>query len=133
HLKPLSLFTAFQKSKLSHKAITRFFLKCNDLSTDLFIHAIADILGKGIPENASAFLEFADLMCRTYSGTFVPMTKHPRFLNGDDLIREFGLSPSPLFSKILRHVEEERLSQTIRTRDDALSVVKNFLILNNLS
>ena len=133
HLKPLSLFTAFQKSKLSHKAITRFFLKCNDLSTDLFIHAIADIFGKGVPENASAFMEFAGLMCRTYSGTFVPMTKHPRLLNGDDLIREFGLSPSPLFSKILRHVEEARFSQTIRTREDALRVVKNFLILNNRS
>ncbi|MFZ2633266.1 MAG: HDIG domain-containing metalloprotein [Desulfosalsimonadaceae bacterium] len=133
HLKPLSLFTAFQKDKLSQKAITRFFLKCDDLSTDLFIHAIADILGKGIAENATAFMEFADHMCKAYSGTFIPMAGHPRLLNGDDLIREFGLAPSPLFSKILRHVEEERLSQTIRTRDDALSVVKNFLILNNPS
>jgi len=61
------------------------------------------------------------------------MTKHPRLLNGDDLVREFGLQPSPLFSKILRHVEEERLSQAIRTRDDALLVVKNFLNINNPS
>jgi poly(A) polymerase len=133
HLKPLSLFTAFQKNKLSQKAITRFFLKYDDLSADLFIHAIADILGKGISKNATAFMEFVDQMCKAYSGTFIPMAGRPRLLNGDDLIREFGLAPSPLFSKILRHVEEERFLETIRTRDEALAVVKNFLILNNPS
>jgi hypothetical protein len=133
----LSLFTAFHKNKLSQKAITRFFLKCNDLSSDLFsdllIHAIADILGKGIGENTTAFMAFADQLCADYSGAFVPIAKHPRLLNGDDLIGEFGLSPSPLFAKILRHVEEERLSGNIRTRKDALAVVKNFLNIDNLS
>jgi poly(A) polymerase len=133
HLKPLSLFTAFQKNNLSQKAIARFFLKSDGLSTDLFIHAIADILGKGIAENTSTFMEFADQICKAYSGTFIPISEQPRLLNGDDLIREFHLSPSPLFSKILRHVDEERLSQTIQTRDDALAFVKNFLILNNPS
>ncbi len=133
HLYPLSLFTAFQKNNLSRKGITRFFLKCGNLSTDLFIHAIADICGKGIPENAFAFMAFADQICRIYSRSFIPMTQRPRLLSGDDLIREFGLSPSPLFSKILRHVEEERLAQTITTRGDALKLVKNFLILNNPS
>jgi tRNA nucleotidyltransferase/poly(A) polymerase len=137
HLRPLSLFTAFQKNKLSQKAITRFFLKCNDLSIDLFsdllIHAIADILGKGIAKNTTAFMAFADQVCAAYAGTFVPIAKHPRLLNGDDLIRDLGLSPSPLFAKILRHVEEERLSGNIRTREDALAVVKNFLNIDNLS
>jgi len=137
HLRPLSLFTAFQKNKLSQKAITRFFCKCNDLSIDLFIdlliHAIADILGKGIAENTMAFMDFADQICGAYSGAFVPIAKHPRLLNGNDLIREFGISPSPLFAKILRHVEEERLSGNIRTREEALMVVKFFLNIDNLS
>ncbi|RJP87674.1 MAG: CCA tRNA nucleotidyltransferase [Desulfobacteraceae bacterium] len=133
HLKPLALFTAFQKNRLSQKAISRFFLKCNNLSIDLFTHAIADICGKGITDNASAFIEFADQIGKAYTTSFFPLTNRPQLLNGDDLIREFGLSPSPLFSKILRHVEEERISQTISTRDEALASVKKFINLHNPS
>jgi len=104
-----------------------------DLFSDLLIHTIADIMGKGIAENAAAFMNFADQICAAYADAFVPIAKHPRLLNGDDLIGEFGLSPSPLFTKILSHVEEERLSGNIRTREDALAVVKNFLNIDNLS
>lgn len=133
HLKPLSLFTLFQKTRLSQKAVNRFFLKCGHLSGDLLTHAVADAFGKGDPENAAAFAAFADTLHKAYAGSFLPIKNLPQLLSGDDLIREFGLSPSPLFAKILRGVEEERLLGVLRNRDEAIIWVKNYLFPNNPS
>jgi len=49
--------------------------------------------------------------------------KPPPLLRGDDLIRE-GYRPSPLFKKILRAVEDAQLEGTVRTRDEALCLVR---------
>jgi len=131
HLKPLSLFTAYQKNRLSPKAITRFFLKSGDMTADLFIHTIADIYGKGIEKNTNAFVEFTNHMIHTYLNKFVPRASNPPLINGHDLINEFGLTPSPIFAKILGHVKEEQIAGNIKNRNEALSLAKK--ILNNPS
>lgn len=46
----------------------------------------------------------------------------PRIINGDDIISEFKLKPSPLVGKILREVEELRAIGKIKTREEALGV-----------
>jgi len=51
----------------------------------------------------------------------------PVLITGNDLINEFGLSPSPLFKKIIFKVEEAMLSNQINTRQEALSLVKKLL------
>jgi poly(A) polymerase len=51
----------------------------------------------------------------------------PKLVTGNDLIREFGLSPSPLFKTILTHVEEKRLTGEITTKAEALSNVRQYL------
>ncbi len=133
HLRPLSLFTAFSQNRLSKKAISRFFLKCDQLTKDILIHTTADLYGKGINKNirknTRAFIEFLNHMIKLYSDSFLPKKSTPPLINGDDLINEFGLKPSPLFSKILQHVEEERFSDNITTRNEAFILVKNFLNL----
>ncbi|HKY08672.1 MAG TPA: CCA tRNA nucleotidyltransferase [Candidatus Binatia bacterium] len=47
----------------------------------------------------------------------------PPLLRGDDLI-ELGLKPGPLFSEILRRIEDQQLGGEISSRDDALAWVK---------
>jgi putative nucleotidyltransferase with HDIG domain len=44
-------------------------------------------------------------------------------VRGDDLIA-MGLEPGPLFSKILRQVEDQQLGGDLRNRDDALDWIK---------
>ncbi len=44
-----------------------------------------------------------------------------------DLIKDFALKPSPLFKKILRQVEEARISQKIKNKDEAILLVKDIL------
>lgn len=48
----------------------------------------------------------------------------PRLLKGDDLIT-MGFSPGPLFSEILRAVEDAQLDGEITTPDEARRMVKN--------
>ena len=127
HLRPLSLFNAFRQHRLTKKAISRFFLKCHPLTEEILIHSTADLYGKGIRKNIREFTRFLNHIIDEYTDSFTPKKTLPPLLTGRDLIREFDLAPSPLFSRILTHLEEERFAETITTRADALIWVKNFL------
>jgi poly(A) polymerase len=48
----------------------------------------------------------------------------PRLLNGNDLI-DMGFSPGPLFSEILRAVEDAQLDGEITTSDEARVMIRN--------
>ena len=129
HLRPLSLFNAYNQDRLSKKAISRFFLLCGTMTKDLLIHTTADLYGKGINKNTRAFIEFLNYLIPIYTDSFLPKKGLSTLINGNDLINEFGLKPSPEFSKILRNIDEERFSGNITTRNEALILVKNFLNL----
>jgi len=130
HLKALPLYTAFKHDRLTKKAAARFFLKCGHMAKEILIHTAADLYGKGIKENTREFIEFLNHMIQIYSDSFLHIESiPPPLINGNDLIREFSLKPSPLFSKILTYIEEERFSENISTRDEALAHVKKFLNL----
>lgn len=46
--------------------------------------------------------------------------KLPRLITGDDLIKKLKLTPSPIFSKILRGIEEAQALKKIKTKKQAL-------------
>jgi len=129
HIRPLFLFTAYQKKTLTNKGIIRFFNKCGDNTPALLLHAIADIQGKWNKGNArdKDFISFAKKMIQDYISVFKPEKKLPPLLTGYDLMTEFGLTPSPLFKKILNNVEEARLCKTIKSRQDALILAKKII------
>jgi len=47
-----------------------------------------------------------------------------RLIDGNDLIKELKLQPSPLFSKILNEVEEQQVLGKIETKKDALNLAR---------
>lgn len=53
--------------------------------------------------------------------------KPERLVNGDDLMREFKLSPSPLIGKILRRLEELQAIGKIKTKELALKAAKRLI------
>ena len=150
HIRPLFLFISHQKKILTKKGMTRFFIKCGDNSPALLLHTIADIQGKGDKPvcvqrtgredvrlvcvqrtgRDAAFIEFAKAMLLRFFSDFMPRQIKPPLITGYDLINEFGLTPSPLFKKILKIMQEERLSSTINTRQEAIRLAKK--ILTNL-
>ena len=129
HLNPLFLFTALQKKTLTHKGVTRFFKKCGDNTPALLLHAIADIMAKGDTPNQThkAFIGFVKEMIHHFFHSFKPKITEPPLITGRDLIQEFGLIPSPEFKKILNIVQEEILTNKIKSRSEALAWVRDYI------
>ncbi|PIQ97626.1 MAG: hypothetical protein COV67_03260 [Nitrospinae bacterium CG11_big_fil_rev_8_21_14_0_20_56_8] len=65
--------------------------------------------------------------CAFYFGRYLPAKDQPPLINGDDLIREFGLAPSPLFRDILECVEESRVLGTLQSREEAVRLASRLL------
>lgn len=127
HLTPLHLFNAHRKQQLTRRAIFRFLIKSRPLAVDLLIHAIADARGKKTFHSPAAFEQFCRQLVHTYVFDFQKKSKFPPLITGHDLINELHLSPSPLFTRLLSRVEEERFAGRLRTRSEALEWVKNFI------
>jgi hypothetical protein len=129
HARPRFLFTALHEHKAGPRAVTRFFMKCAEYIPDLFIIAAADMLGKeaDLSERSTAFLAFLNQLMIDFEANFTSRKSGPRLITGHDLSAEFGLAPSPLYKKILSRVEEERLSRSDMTRQEALALVKKLI------
>ncbi|MBW1697887.1 MAG: CCA tRNA nucleotidyltransferase [Deltaproteobacteria bacterium] len=126
HLRPLLLFQASENKKLTHRARVRFFMKAGENTPFLLLHAIADQKSKYKASNDS-FLAFSLNMLNRFYKEYRIMRTKPPLITGHDLIKEFGLNPSPRFGKILRMVEEARLSRQITSKEEALGLVQNYL------
>jgi len=128
HLRPLSLFTARRNNRLTARGLARFYVKCGDNTPFLLLHALADNQAKkNDPDNADFKLFIRDLLLR-YFDDFKPVQVKPPLITGTDLIKEFNLTPSPRFKKILAVVEEARLLQKLTTRKEALQLVEDILL-----
>ncbi len=130
HQRPLELFLSAnnRSGKASSKAVGRFFRKCGDHAPSLLLHALADNLVKIEQQNTNVngmHQLIVDLLF-TYFESIQTRRANP-LINGDDLIRSFGLSPSPLFGSILGQIEDAYLAGSIQNRDQALEWVKNLI------
>ena len=130
HLKPLFLFNSQLKNQLKHKTITRFFITCNKLTPWILLHFIADTYGKKEIINDN-IIRFAIKLMTDFTLKFSIEQTKPALINGNDLIAEFRLPPSPIFTTILNSVEEARLSGKIQNKKKALKLAKK--IISDLS
>jgi tRNA nucleotidyltransferase/poly(A) polymerase len=126
HLKPLFLFNLQQDNQLTHKAVTRFFMACGDLTPCVLLHFIADTYGKKEQVN-DTIIKFAINLMTEYVSKFLKEKSKPALINGNDLISKLGLAPSPMFSKILNSIEEARLAGEIQNKKAALQLAKQII------
>lgn len=129
HMRPFFVFAALQKQTAARRAVTRFFMKCAANTPALLIMAAADMLGKTERrgEQTSAFINFIRQLMIDFETNHKPRKSRPRLITGHDLRAEFGLEPSAVFKKILARVEEERLSRSDMTRQEALDLVRKLI------
>jgi len=129
HLRPLFLYKAWRDKTTSSKILTRFFMKCRDNIIDLLLHAIADFKGKEEDngERSQLFEAFAMDVIDLFFMKFRPKIQQAPLITGKDLIKDLGLSPSPLFKTILDITEEARISGTIKTKQEALDLAAKIL------
>jgi len=124
-----SLFRAPRNKRQYREGVTRFFMKCRDYTPDLMVHALALMMAEAsrTEKEYQAFEDFFSELIHNYFSVFRPKESMPRLITGRDLIREFGLKPSPLFKSILNFIEEKRLLQENLTRIEALELIKTRL------
>jgi len=129
HLEPLRLWIHAEKGALSRKAVTRFFMRCEELTPLILLHALADHRGKHT-RNAPTeddFSRFVQQLLTAYFVDYQQKKNRRPLLNGHDLISEFDLKPGPDFKFILNRVETARLAGEAVTRENGFGIVSNLL------
>ncbi len=122
-------FELFNVTHRRPRDVVRFFLATDDRLPDLLLLALsnvfadADLTGKQM----AAFAAFVNEMLKIFFFRHLPKQRRPPPLTGDDLIRQFGLKPSPRFREILDIINEERLVRSHLTRAQALKLVGEYL------
>ncbi len=129
HMWPFHLYNASLKTRITPKAILKLGRAAGDDLIGLFLLVMADSLagqGPGKPSAMEAGVAalFSEVH-RTYTTRLVPMLATP-LLTGDDLICHLGLTPGPLFARILARLQEQRASHPGLTREEALRWASEF-------
>ncbi len=70
---------------------------------------------------------FCNRILKFYYEQFLPVVSKKPLLNGEDIILQFRLSPSPLFGKILGDVQKAQVLGSINTRDDAIALTRKII------
>lgn len=65
---------------------------------------------------------FCDQILNFYFRQYLPTMNKKPLLNGEDIISQFGISPSPFFGKILHCVQKAHVLGNIATHDEALAL-----------
>jgi poly(A) polymerase len=129
HCQPITLFGAQQKNLPVAKEFIRLFLDCKDITPAVLLHALAEFRGQNQADDPAIneFTGFIRMLMQKYYSELLPRAALPSPINGNDLIKEFGMKPSAEFRHILNRVEEERLCRPAFSRDEALKLAGNLL------
>jgi poly(A) polymerase len=131
HMRPFLLMPLFRQGRLSLRALGRLVRAARRDLPGLFTLAMADSLaaqGCQKPRDAEKVLaDLADAAHHFLKERLEPQERQPRLLNGHDLIKVLGLKPGPRFRRLLTAVEEAQWEGTVRTREEALQLVRSLL------
>ncbi|MBF0541831.1 MAG: CCA tRNA nucleotidyltransferase [Nitrospirae bacterium] len=106
--------------------LARFLMRIDGHVYSLFVLSLSMVrVIKGTDEDK--FIESAAEILSYYNNEYLPLSKKPRLINGDDLEEIFGIEPSVQFREILNMVEEKRLAGEICSKEEAVRVVEKFL------
>lgn len=125
HLRPLLLGL---QGKVSRRALYRFFRDAGDAALNVVLLSMTDTRateGRSTGETARIDRMHHDML-EFFFHDF-QRARRARLLTGKDLIREFNLTPGPIFRKMLEAVEEMAAAGEIRTKEEAIVWVRKNL------
>jgi poly(A) polymerase len=130
HMRPFLLLPLFREGRLSLRALGRLVRASRPELPGLFALAMADSLaGQGPLKPADCEAVLSDLAEAAYGflkERLEPQERLPRLLTGRDLIN-LGLEPGPRFRELLTAVEEAQWEGQVKTREEALALVRRLL------
>ena len=128
HLRP-GYLSNFKKP--SKKAIFRFLRDTGQESVSVVLLSLADQRATRGPLTTEKDQKHHEAICFQVIQEFFIKQKqepHVKLLDGKDLMKVFKLQPGPVFSKILKHIEEQQDLGNIKTRKDALNLAKTLIV-----
>lgn len=131
HMWPFHLNNARRKTGITARACLRLVKSIGNDLPGLFLLAMADSLagaGVGKPSGMEASLaELYQEVAALYDQRIKPVLASPLLLNGHDLRNVFGLTPGPLFRRLLDELEKAQVEWAVRSREQAIHWVERYL------
>ena len=128
HMRPTQMS---KEGMPSQKAIYRFFRDSGSSGVDILFLSLADHLAARGPELDILQWKWHVQLVNFVLAEYFRQRKleiPSRLLNGHDLIKNFNLQPGPMIREMLELVQEAQVAGEIKTRDEALSYIKNRLL-----
>ena len=121
----------FASAKVNEPLLYRFTKKYDtELMAGIFLaRAVQSATEKDL--ETEAFLQAAHRVTEFYFQRYLPAMENEALITGDDLIRDFKLTPSPLFQLILNEVEEGRVLGTIQSKNQAATIAQQIIATHN--
>ncbi len=116
HLKPAQLFIGAAKAAAIRRLAKRVKI------SELVMVATADFLGRTTKEAQSGYFEAGEWLLEQAKELKVAVKPLDNIVTGKDLIA-LGISPSPLFSKILDDVYNKLIEGSLKSKDEALGYI----------
>ena len=129
HLRPTNM--SYNLDLPTPRAIYRYYRDLEDVAIDTLYLAMADYLAAKGPEIApDNWAKHAKMIAHILqTGSIQPQndTKPTRLLTGTDIINELGIQPGPQIGAILEHINESQAAGIIKTKEDALTLVGQYI------
>jgi tRNA nucleotidyltransferase/poly(A) polymerase len=127
HMRPHHLMD----SGPTRRAIYRFFRDAGEAGVDVLLLSLADHLathGPDLdPDRWARRLELSRAMLDEYFHRREETVSPPALITGRDVMRESGLKSGPEVGRVLEAVREAQAAGEVRTRDEALELLKRLV------
>ncbi|HUF54562.1 MAG TPA: HD domain-containing protein [Dehalococcoidia bacterium] len=127
HLRPVQMA---QERAPTRRAVYRYFRAAGDAGIDTLFLSLADHLGTVGPdvrwEGWRAHVAMVSHVLRLCFEN-PQIIRPPKLIDGDDLMREFGLEPGPLLGELLEAVREAHAAGEVATAEQALALARKRL------
>jgi poly(A) polymerase len=120
-----------EREVVTRRAVYRFFRDTGDAGVDTLLLCLADHLATSGPNLRMARwqkkVEFVASMLADYYERCQEVISPPKLISGNDLMDEFGLEEGPRIGELLEAVREAQVEDEVRTKEEALALVKGLL------
>jgi putative nucleotidyltransferase with HDIG domain len=116
---------------ITRRAVYRFFRDTGDAGVDTLLLYLADHLATWGPSLRMTRwrrrVELVASMLTDYYERHQKVISPPKLISGYDLMEEFGLEEGPRIGELLEAVREAQVEGEVRTKEEALALVKGLL------